>query len=281
MIKKVLFLLMVSILWSCGEDESPEVDYEQQILSYINARNIDADKTSSGLYFSINEPGESERPDINSTVVIDIVGRFIDGSQFQSSYDEGIPVIFDVINFIPGLQEGIQLFGRGGEGILFLTPDLGFGAAGSASIPPNAILIFEVVLHDFYSDAAAYNEKLITEYIESNQIDATRTESGLYYVVDLPGEDPFPNAQSVVTVDYHGYLLNGQTFDSSIERGTPLTISLTNVILGWQEGIPLFGTGGKGTLIIPSHLAYGRSGSPPNITPDTPIIFDITLISVR
>ena len=124
------------------------------------------------------------------------------------------------------------------------------------------------------------NEELIEEFLTVNNITAERTSSGLYYVITDPGVDPKPGSNSNVTVHYHGYLLTGEVFDSSINRGEPITIGLNQVIAGWREGIPLFGTGGTGTLYIPASLAYGSRGSG-GIPPNTPIAFDVELISVN
>jgi FKBP-type peptidyl-prolyl cis-trans isomerase FkpA len=123
-------------------------------------------------------------------------------------------------------------------------------------------------------------DEMIQEFITANGLDAQKTSSGLYVVIDEAGADPFPSSSSEVTVHYSGYFLNGQVFDSSIQRGVPLTISLTSVISGWREGIPYFGTGGEGMLLMPSSLAYGSTGSG-SIPPNTPLVFDVELISVN
>ncbi len=118
------------------------------------------------------------------------------------------------------------------------------------------------------------------QYLTQNNITAQKTASGLYYVIETPGSAERPTASSIVTVDYQGYLLNGDIFDSSFSRGQPLEISLSQVIAGWTEGIALFGRGGKGSLYIPSSLAYGTRGSGP-IGANTPIAFDIELKDFR
>ena len=129
-------------------------------------------------------------------------------------------------------------------------------------------------------DEGISEDDLIQEFIQTNDLDVEKTSSGLYYFIDNPGEEPFPNSNSEVVVHYEGFLLTGGTFDSSYDRGEPLTISLSQTIDGWQQGIPLFGTGGSGLLIIPSNLAYGSRGSGP-IPPNTPIAFNIELIQVN
>ena len=125
------------------------------------------------------------------------------------------------------------------------------------------------------------SEELIQEYLTANDITAQRTDSGIFYVIENAGGTEKPTATSVVIVDYHGYLLNGDVFDSSVDRGEPLQISLAQVIPGWTEGIQLFGKEGKGTLYIPSQLAYGTRGAGDDIPPNTPIAFDIELHDFR
>jgi len=114
----------------------------------------------------------------------------------------------------------------------------------------------------------------IEEYIAQNNLTTQVTASGLHVIIHDEGTSPKPTVSSNITINYDGYLLNGNRFDS----GNDVTFPLSNLILGWQEGIPLIGTGGSITLIIPSNLAYGSRGSG-SIPPNTPIGFDIDLIS--
>ena len=114
-------------------------------------------------------------------------------------------------------------------------------------------------------DYTQIDEDIITEYIVDNNLTAIATGTGLYYVVDTPGNGTQPNSQSTVTVAYKGYLTNGSVFDESASSG--ISFSLTSVIQGWQEGIPYFKEGGSGILLIPSEFGYGSqatSGIPAN-----------------
>ena len=95
---------------------------------------------------------------------------------------------------------------------------------------------------------AELDEKIITNYISDNNLNATATGSGLYYVMTTVGTGVQPNSNSNVTVSYRGSLKDGTIFDQSAPAGA--TFSLKSVIKGWQEGIPLFKKGGKGTLLI-------------------------------
>ncbi|HMT35931.1 MAG TPA: FKBP-type peptidyl-prolyl cis-trans isomerase, partial [Chitinophagaceae bacterium] len=85
-----------------------------------------------------------------------------------------------------------------------------------------------------------------------------------------------------VKVHYKGYKLNGEKFDSSYDRNEPIDFPLSGVIKGWTEGIPMLEEGGKGTLLIPSHLAYGQNGPPGSkIGPNEVLLFDVELIQIN
>lgn len=81
-------------------------------------------------------------------------------------------------------------------------------------------------------------------------------------------------------VHYHGTTVDGEVFDSSVNRGEPIKFPLKNVIAGWQEGVAKMKVGGKATLICPSEIAYGESGSPPVIQPGATLVFEVELINV-
>lgn len=108
----------------------------------------------------------------------------------------------------------------------------------------------------------------------------TTTTSGLKYNIEKPGAGATPTATSQVTVHYTGTLLNGNKFDSSVDRGQPITFGLNQVIPGWTEGVQLLKPGGKIKLVIPPHLGYGDGGYPPVIPPKSWLVFDIELIAV-
>lgn len=119
------------------------------------------------------------------------------------------------------------------------------------------------------------DDRLIQEYIEENMLDAQSTGSGLYYIIEEPGGDEKPTLQNQIAIRYTGRLLNGFEFDSS--DGQIVQFPLSNLIRGWQEGIPLFGKGGKGVLIVPSHLGYGTR--PVGTIPANSVLeFDIELV---
>ncbi|MFK5879073.1 MAG: FKBP-type peptidyl-prolyl cis-trans isomerase [Flavobacteriaceae bacterium] len=131
---------------------------------------------------------------------------------------------------------------------------------------------------DSPKDYTAENEQEILDYIEDNNLDATATGSGLYYVINNQGAGEQPTTNSNVTVAYKGYFTNDAVFDQSNAAG--ISFNLQQVIAGWTEGIPYFNEGGDGVLLIPSHLGYGNDGRG-SIPGGAVLIFDVTLISVN
>ena len=111
------------------------------------------------------------------------------------------------------------------------------------------------------------------------RVEVKTTESGLQYEVLTEGTGAQPTAADQVEVHYTGKLIDGTVFDSSVERGTPATFGVTQVIPGWVEALQLMKAGAKWRLFIPSQLAYGPQGAGP-IGPNQTLIFDVELLRV-
>ncbi|OIQ22241.1 FKBP-type peptidyl-prolyl cis-trans isomerase [uncultured Vibrio sp.] len=107
------------------------------------------------------------------------------------------------------------------------------------------------------------------------------TESGLQYQVLQKGTGEInPTATSRVKVHYHGTLIDGTVFDSSVERNEPIAFGLNQVIKGWTEGVQLMVEGDKFRLFVPSNLGYGKGGTGP-IPPASVLIFDVELLEIQ
>lgn len=127
---------------------------------------------------------------------------------------------------------------------------------------------------------AAINLKAGEEFLVKNQLKEgiQTTASGLQYQVLQEGSgSEKPTANAKVKVHYHGTLIDGTVFDSSVDRGEPIEFGLNQVIKGWTEGLQLMVIGEKTRFFIPSHLAYGN-GSAGIITPGSTLIFDVELL---
>lgn len=104
--------------------------------------------------------------------------------------------------------------------------------------------------------------------------------SGLQYEVLVDGNGAKPKATDKVKCHYHGTLLNGTVFDSSVERGQPAVFGVNQVIKGWVEALQLMSEGSKWRLFIPSELAYGEQGAGGSIEPNATLIFDVELLEI-
>ena len=150
--KLTVFVLLLLIgFTSCKKDNNSdcppvsvtaptsEVD---TLRNYINSNSIAATEDPRGFFYAIDAPGDSKKPTVCNTVTVNYKGRFTDGSQFETADN----VTFNLSRLILGWQEGIPLIGTGGSITLYLPPTLAYGTAGSGSIPPNSILVFDIDL---------------------------------------------------------------------------------------------------------------------------------------
>jgi FKBP-type peptidyl-prolyl cis-trans isomerase FklB len=105
-------------------------------------------------------------------------------------------------------------------------------------------------------------------------------ESGLQYEILVEGNGPKPSATDTVTCHYHGTLIDGRVFDSSVQRGAPASFPLNRVIRGWTEALQLMGVGSKWRLYLPPHLAYGDRQAGALIQPNSSLIFEVELLGI-
>ncbi len=117
-------------------------------------------------------------------------------------------------------------------------------------------------------------------FLEENKKrpEVTALQSGLQYEVIKMGEGPKPAATNTVTCHYHGMLIDGRVFDSSVQRGQPASFPLNRVISGWTEALQLMPIGSKWKLFLPPHLAYGEQQAGALIGPNSTLIFEVELL---
>lgn len=107
------------------------------------------------------------------------------------------------------------------------------------------------------------------------------TASGLQYEVLKAGSGPKPTAEQTVRVHYTGKLVDGTVFDSSEQRGEPAEFPVNRVIQGWVEALQLMPTGSRWRLVIPPAIAYGERGAPPDIPPNSTLVFEVELLGIK
>jgi len=129
------------------------------------------------------------------------------------------------------------------------------------------------------AENAEFKNQWLADASSSNEM--VTTLSGLQYQILKEGNGPVPTKNDNVETHYHGTLLDGTVFDSSVERGESISFPVGGVIAGWTEALQLMPVGSKWKLIVPSELAYGERGAGPSIGPNTDLIFVVELIGIN
>ena len=131
--------------------------------------------------------------------------------------------------------------------------------------------------------AGAENQKKGEAFLAENaKKDGVKTTtSGLQYQVIKSGSGKTPSKKDTVKVHYHGTLIDGTVFDSSVDRGEPISFPVDGVIPGWTEALQLMKEGDKWKIFIPSNLAYGEHGAGEKIAPNSTLVFEVELLSVE
>lgn len=259
-----LFALLVVL--GCNKDETP--DPETQIADYIAAEGLTVTTTASGLRYQFQDEGTGDLPISNSIMEVSFTGKLTDGTIFSSS---STPVEAYITTQVAGLEEGMRLMKDGSKATFIIPPNIGFGSGANGDIPGNSAIVYELEVHNIDNRI----QTTIDQYIEDNSLTATETREGLFYVLNETGDDQRPNINSNIEINYIGRFTDGDIFDQS--GNTPAVFPLSNLIRGWQIGIPLMGRGGDVDLIVPPQLGYGpgaRQGIPGNSV----LIFDIELL---
>lgn len=128
----------------------------------------------------------------------------------------------------------------------------------------------------------ADNLKKGQDFLEANKSKegVKTTPSGMQYIVLKEGSGAKPGLNDKVTTHYHGTLIDGTVFDSSVDRGQPASFPVSGVIPGWTEALQMMGVGSKWKLFLPSNLAYGERGAGGKIGPNTVLVFEVELLSI-
>ncbi len=192
----------------------------------------------------------------------------------------------DKLSYALGLSLGNNLKNSGVSGLDFAKLTKGIRDVYEGITPEMTAQDAQAVINDYFQ---ALQEQAAKGAIEEGNTflaqnaqrpEVTTLESGLQYEIITKGEGVIPVATDSVTVHYHGTLINGTVFDSSVRRGEPATFGVTQVISGWVEALQLMPVGSKWKLFIPSNLAYGAQGAGQHIGPHTTLIFEVELLGI-
>jgi len=142
------------------------------------------------------------------------------------------------------------------------------------------------LVRKFFEDASSRKAQKDLEegiaFLEKNKVrvGVTTTESGLQYEILTAGTGLMPTVADQVRVHYHGTLINGKVFDSSVNRGEPVVFGVGQVIPGWTEALQLMPIGSKWKIYLPSNIAYGERGAGSDIGPNAALIFEVELLEI-
>ncbi|WP_276131727.1 FKBP-type peptidyl-prolyl cis-trans isomerase [Polluticoccus soli] len=213
-----------------------------------------------------------------------------------------VPYQLPAPSFKGDLPEGLMLLTAGDSAVFRMVADSipmgdqkptwfrgGTGQKIIYNISMVSVKTQEQMMKDQETASAAQkgiDDKIIADYLAKNNIKAQKTASGLYYKIDKPGAGENAKAGQKVTVNYTGKTLDGKTFDSNVDpafqhvQPFSFVLGMGQVIKGWDEGVALLKKGGKGTLYIPSTLAYGSQGAGGAIKPNTVLMFDVEVTDI-
>jgi FKBP-type peptidyl-prolyl cis-trans isomerase FkpA len=261
--------------------------------------------TENGLKYQMLLDEEGENATIGDIITFEMV-MLREDSIINSTYESKRPVVTPLQEpaFKGDITEGLMMMSAGDSAFFAVSIDSLFKGRMD-QIPPVlqgiTTLNYRIKMIKIQTEEEvkaemeakgveqkSIDDKLITDYLAENGIEAEKTESGIYYVISQKGNGEHPSLENQVTVHYTGRLLDGSVFDSSKPEnsprqvsGEPISFPLSGVVKGWQEGIPLIEKGGNGFLYLPSHLAYGAQSPGPGIPPNSVLIFEVELIDIK
>lgn len=234
--------------------------------------------TPEGIKLLLQKQGKGKLLNKGDKIRLHYRGSLVDDREFDNSRNRNQPFefILGMKQVIEGWDLALQYLKPGDAARITIPPDLGYGDVDMPQIPSGSYLVFDIEIIEAIRDFAPkpFTTKGVNKHIST---------SGLEYWIIQEGRGDKPTRGKTVEVNYTGFLENGDIFDSSVLKGTPISFRLGSgmVIPGWDEGIALLKPGGKALLSIPYNLAYGESGRPPIIPPKARLIFNVELVNVK
>ena len=295
---KYLSIVFLSLLFfACGTQKKTTTTLPD--APPVKAEDVKELPQRSSARYTIHYDAPGRTAQIGDIVLIHVANYNADDSLLYNTFAGLAPVPMEITapEFKGDLMEAMVMVSKGDSlSVLIPVDSLENYESSPGIVEPGedirlVIKVVELMTKDEYKEYEAKKQKeqvskdakLIEGYLNQKGIKATKTSSGLYYVIDKKGTGPNPTPGQTVDVHYTGTLLNGQKFDSSRDRGEPFSfmIGKGQVIGGWDEGIALLNKGAKARLFIPSHLGYGAHGAGADIPPNSVLIFDVELIDIK
>jgi len=190
------------------------------------------------------------------------------------------------VSYALGLSLGNNLLGSGVNALDYAELAQGIQDVMEQKKPKMSYEEAQTVINEFFqalqakAGGQAQSEGIAFLEENSKRAEVVTLASGLQYEIMAEGTGAIPKASDNVKVHYHGTLIDGKVFDSSVNRGEPATFGVTQVISGWVEALQLMPVGSKWKLYIPSELAYGAQGAGQAIAPHTALVFEVELLDI-
>lgn len=285
--KKIALLLILGVSVfgvSCGKflendiEETTKKD-EQDILEYISKNNLQMLSTQTGLRYMITQPSINGRyAQVGDEVSLHYVVTLLNGIRVDSTSrlkNEPLKFPYGGVSIIQGLAEAISLLKDGERGTFIMPSLLAFGSQASANIPANSVLKIDLEAIKYRSEV-----QQMDEYIKATKLPVTETTTtGLRFLRTVTTNGTALKAGLLATVKYTGYLASNTTqFDTG-----QIDVALGDgaVVKGFEEGLLKMKVGEKATLVFPSAIGYGTTGSGTKIPPYAPLIFNVEVVSVK
>jgi len=253
--------------------------YEQNeldIQNYISSKQLTMQKSTSGLYYNILKTNPTgQKPNVGDEVSIHYTLFKMSGVKFDSTERvKNVPFsyIYGINRLILGMDEGIAMMRQGEQGLFLMNHTLAFGSQSDAQLPA-----YSAVGADVEVVKVRNEEQQMDDYISSKNLTITeKTSSGLRFFLTTTTTNAQVKSGDVVSVKYTGKLLTDKQFDTG---EISVKIGAGGVIKGFEEGISKMRLGEKATLIFPSSLGYGTSGSGNVIRPYAPLLFEVEIVN--
>lgn len=279
-------ILLASTLVSCVKEyETIEVIDDRSVKDYIQQNNLSVQEhQGTGIYYQVVSPGVGAELQYSDQIPAIVTMRSLDGKYVSIDTLSAENRYFNYLGYFnpEGIRVGVKEVLKKANGTLrmIIPSRLAFGRNGTTNIPGNASLDIQVKVLE-KDKIPEYDDFTIRKYLEKNAlIGFLRSNSGMYYKIAEQGTGSPIGLDSVIVANYTGKLLNGVLFDRALP-GSEATLSMSSVVKGWQEAIPMIKQGGSIRIVIPSALGYGFQGSSSVIPPFSCLDFEIKVTDVK